>query len=117
MFYACNLFYLFGEMSNILIFNGLFFLHHVFFFQFPSFLLFSPLSFKLGASRLGGGGGMENFDYLLIFKSGGSNGLMGSSPSALVLFVLCESLKSFYCTHCQDWKGDFGTIGWSYPLE
>lgn len=57
----------FCEISYILIFNGLFFLHSVFFFQFPSFLLFSPVSFKLGAL---GGGLMENFDYLLVFKSG-----------------------------------------------
>lgn len=54
-FMHATYFIFFGEMSNILIFNDLFFLHHVFFFQFPSFLLFSPLPFKLGTSRLGGG--------------------------------------------------------------
>lgn len=54
-FMHATYFIFFGEMSNILIFNDHFFLHHVFFFQFPSFLLFSSLPFKLSTSQLGEG--------------------------------------------------------------
>lgn len=119
-----QVFYLLGNTNYSLIFNAILCAQWLppplfIFFAFD----FSPLYFLVGGVFLF----MKNFACLLIFKSGGANGLIESSQLSMTQSV-CESVKSFYCPHCQfcslfGWRFSvFGfwfcsPRGWLYPLE